>query len=252
MEIFLCNIASEIEDIIRNDAKKAQFLKSIKAYREMREKFLQALQQCKNEAVKNQLFYDENAAEPPMGKEKWEEEGWELEKDYLIGTPSYRAFWRLPLPFNPDAWIMHYYGSPQYNGIVAIPAVPREPKEPDHSENLVCEYAMLSVIHDCSRKKPQSQKLTNNDDSGWVERLWRSISWYNSIADVNSYEDRTANIKNALENVKTDLPEKPAETGQKPTPAKRLGIRACLKGLPKELYGLTIERITKAYLDKYG
>jgi len=75
MENFLCKIASETENMIRNDAKKAQFLKSIEAYREMREKFLQALQQCKNKAVKNQLFYDENAVEPPMGKEKWNKGG---------------------------------------------------------------------------------------------------------------------------------------------------------------------------------
>ncbi len=42
------------------------------------------------------------------------------------------------------------------------------------------------------------------------------------------------------------------ETEQKTAPAKRRGIRARLKGLAKELYGLTIERVTKAYLDKYG
>lgn len=47
-------------------------------------------------------------------------------------------------------------------------------------------------------------------------------------------------------------PEKPAETEQNTTPAKRRGIIIWCKGLVRELYGLTIERITKAYLDKYG
>ncbi len=52
--------------------------------------------------------------------------------------------------------------------------------------------------------------------------------------------------------------KKPAEIERDITPAKRwwirgwLWIRAWFKGLGKELYGLTIERITKAYLDKYG
>jgi len=38
----------------------------------------------------------------------------------------------------------------------------------------------------------------------------------------------------------------------KTIPAERKTTRAWLKGVVKELYGLTIERITKAYLDKYG
>ena len=46
--------------------------------------------------------------------------------------------------------------------------------------------------------------------------------------------------------------ENPAEPEQNIAPTKRRGIRARLKGLAKELYGLTIERVTKAYLDKYG
>ncbi len=241
MENFLCKIASETEDIIRNDAKKAQFLKSIEAFREMREKFLQALQQCKNEAVKNQLFYDENAAKPPISKEKWEQ-GWELEEDYLIEIPAqprtiYRAFWRPPLPFDPDAWIMRYYGSPFYNSIVATPRVPKEPKEPDNAENLICEYIVLAVIHDNVRTKPQCQKLCSSCDNEWAEKLWGSINWYNSIADVNSCEERTANIKDALENVKADLDEKPAETGQDIPPAKDKKKKAKIACLFKKIIG---------------
>ncbi len=44
--------------------------------------------------------------------------------------------------------------------------------------------------------------------------------------------------------------EQPTETGQDTTPAKRKGIRALV--WLKELYGLTIERVIKACLDKYG
>jgi len=45
---------------------------------------------------------------------------------------------------------------------------------------------------------------------------------------------------------------KPAESEQNAIPAKRWRIWTKFKGLAKELYGLSIERITKAYLDKYG
>jgi len=45
---------------------------------------------------------------------------------------------------------------------------------------------------------------------------------------------------------------KQVETKQNATPTKHWKIIAWFKGLSKELYGLTIERITKAYLDKYG
>ena len=47
-------------------------------------------------------------------------------------------------------------------------------------------------------------------------------------------------------------PKPPAETKNDITPAKRRGVLTWVKGLVRELYGLTIERITKAYLDKYG
>jgi len=258
MENFLCKIASETEAIIRNDAKKAQFLKSIEAFREIRDKFLQALQQCKDEAVKNQLFYDENAAEPPISNEKWED-GWELEEDYLIEIPSegktkLKKFWRPPLPFDPDAWIMHHYGSSFHNSIVivATPTVPKEPKEPDNAENLICEYIVLAVIHDNVPTNPQCQKVCSSCDNEWAEKLWGSIHWYKSIEDGNSYEERTANIKNALENVKAHLAREPAQTEQHIPPSKLRSAWTRVKGFAKEIYGLTIERITKAWLDKYG
>ncbi len=46
--------------------------------------------------------------------------------------------------------------------------------------------------------------------------------------------------------------EQPAETEQSAALNEWRKVINWLKGLAKELYGLTIERITKAYLDKYG
>lgn len=249
LQEFLGKIASETEDIIRNDAHKAQFLNFIKAYREMREKFLQVLQQCKNEAIKNQWFYDENDTEPPIGREKWEQ-GWKLEKDYLIKIPGkpkpiYRAFWRPPLPFDPDAWIMRHYGSPQYNDIVAIPSVPKEPKDPDKAENLICEYIVLAVINDNVRTKPQCQKLFSSSDNEWSENLWGSIYWCKSINDGNAYKYRIANIKNALKNVKAKLAKRPEDTEQDATSDKKNGKFDCLY----KLYEKTLKALFSAVIE---
>ncbi|MGD1042160.1 MAG: hypothetical protein ABR913_03740 [Sedimentisphaerales bacterium] len=66
-----------------------------------------------------------------------------------------------------------------------------------------------------------------------------------------------ARLRNALEAAmsclgtqpaKETVQDDPAETKQNVTPAKHWKITAWAK----ELYGMTIERITKAYLDKYG
>jgi hypothetical protein len=46
--------------------------------------------------------------------------------------------------------------------------------------------------------------------------------------------------------------KRPAETEQKAALGKKRGVINWLKGLDKELYGLTTERITNAYLDKYS
>ena len=56
-------------------------------------------------------------------------------------------------------------------------------------------------------------------------------------------------IEQAVERVKA---QKPAETERDTAPTKRRGVWTWVKVLGRELYGLTIERITKAYLDKYG
>ncbi len=115
------------------------------------------------------------------------------------------------MPFDPDAWIMHHYGSPFYNSIVATPRVPKEPKEPDNVEHLICEYVVLAVIHDCLWKKPKSQKLIEIDDGNWVDNLWNSIEWFRQVNGDN-YVNRIHNINQALKNVETDLDRKASKT----------------------------------------
>lgn len=235
MENFLCKIATKTENMIHYDAKEVYYLKAIKAYRKMREKFLQALQQSQNEAIKNQLFHDENAADPPISKEKWEQgeesyhfdkrylgsgsQGWELEEYYLIeinimGHKVKKKFWRPPLPFDPDFWIMHHYGSSFYNKTLASRKFPKEPKpkKPDNAENLIiCKFIVLTVIHENVRATLQCQKLFSSCDNEWVWELWGSILGCKSASDYNSYDDRTQKINEAFNNVKTYLDGLPAD-----------------------------------------
>jgi len=46
--------------------------------------------------------------------------------------------------------------------------------------------------------------------------------------------------------------KKPAEKEPEIPPTKWRRIWTWVKGMPREIYGITIERITKAWLDKYG
>lgn len=76
-----------------------------------------------------------------------------------------------------------------------------------------------------------------------------------SVHDTKNltWSDILAHLEVYLHSKKeTTQKTEPAETGRDITTDKRRGIKAWFKGSAKELYGLTIERITKAYLDKYG
>jgi len=77
--------------------------------------------------------------------------------------------------------------------------------------------------------------------------------WFGGESKESLVDTVVATLKEISQAARTDLtPKKPAEADQKATPAKRGKIITWIKGLAKEFYGLTIERITKAYLDKYG
>lgn len=96
--------------------------------------------------------------------------------------------------------------------------------------------------------KPKSLAWTAASTIATVKNLkpkWKPgrINWFY----IRTLDEHLHDLESTLNRLSVST-----ETEQKPTPTKRRGIRACLKGLPKELYGLTIERITKAYLDKYG
>lgn len=97
------------------------------------------------------------------------------------------------------------------------------------------------------------------------EKYYRHISDVSQlfkIKDADNLYDRLFNIQCELSELAQVLQagskiakaetENPAETEQKIPISKWRRIWIRVKGLAKELYGLTIERIMKAWLDKYG
>lgn len=82
-------------------------------------------------------------------------------------------------------------------------------------------------------------------------RGWRDPS---IVASAHKHaHELTQDFKGLAHTAKENsAPEKPAETGQDISPSKLRSAWTRVKGSAKEIYGLTIERITKAWLDKYG
>jgi len=83
---------------------------------------------------------------------------------------------------------------------------------------------------------------------------WNERNYTGPISEFRRYVkilfDKLNHIGQLLEKDLTS--EKPPEKEPDITSTKRPGVLNRSKGFVRELYGLTIERITKAWLDKYG
>jgi len=124
-----------------------------------------------------------------------------------------------------------------------------------HSLKVDIEFATegLEEIKFCLREKGQSDKADAigklyNQLLGSVSTEYhrRSDGHRPMYLELESAKKNTALLLAELKKIKS------SETEQNATLGKWRRIKTCVKGLAKELYGLTIERITKAYLDKYG
>ena len=123
--------------------------------------------------------------------------------------------------FDPDAWIKRWYGNPQYNDIIAD--VPKNPKKPDDLEGIICEYVVLSVIHDYPWENAQYPKLTEPDDKELACPIWDSVTGCRqfNLENGESLVDRTGRIIDALEHVRADLASLSTETVQNTAIAKK-------------------------------
>lgn len=107
------------------------------------------------------------------------------------------------------------------------------------------------------RAEPDSELFRSSKDL--LDRVTRFQSDPSSVTrhEMRKFEDDLSvyfSLWQGEDNKRSESAsaEKPAETKPDIPPAKRRRARKGIKLLGRELYGLTIERITKAYLDKYG
>lgn len=101
------------------------------------------------------------------------------------------------------------------------------------------------------------QRKSNDPNSELFKTVREALDLLDQIeVDIPSATDHQLLKYESLFDIYTELlraeREKPAETEQTTTPSKCRKIWNRLMGPVKEYYGLTVERITKAFLDKYG
>lgn len=179
---------------------------------------------------------------------KWLSEiGWQVYK--LIQEPKNRDRFRQML----IKWDKKYGKDPEYE------LLPLEVKERKYSLREM--YVVLAAIHDsCFPEADPIYPWQNLDVQETVGTKYFGIMGF-APGQLKPCDERTLEI--FLDSVKKDLPikigpvgtepdKKPAEKEQGIAPAKRRTIWTRVKGMPREIYGITIERITKAWLDKYG
>jgi hypothetical protein len=145
------------------------------------------------------------------------------------------------------------------------------PLERDNIEEIEEQDAKTyaQMIHDPNLPRPEYRQppkelITLDLVKSVIDTLEKSGKQPTTLHDVlpslrskyeSSYISRSDKIKEIIAKVLVHLEpqasyKKPAEKEEDATPDKHRGIRAWV--WLKELYGLTIERLFKAYLDKYG
>ncbi len=127
-ENFLQDIAEKVGSlIIEYDLAKARFQEQIKAFRKIvnqtNRKYIRHLKKAES----NEQYQDYGDGKPP-------EKGWIWDKDESVWRPDW---------FFPEDWVGAYFG---WNPCGLL--YPGPVKEPQGNERLICEYALLAVLHD--------------------------------------------------------------------------------------------------------
>jgi hypothetical protein len=253
---FLRKIANEVYELVRNTANMVRFREQVKIFCEKNEEHQREIELLEKASLADSKLQEAiKKNEKKMWGKTWEEmtegekgsidpdppgfhvakpEGFE---NYVFHTHlkdsgnkynSYHQFWGLPAKtsgllefltpppereggFYPDFWDFEFS------------------KQPDDNEKLVCCYALLAIIHDIQilEKPIFTAKIYNGT---WnLRNKWKGILWegctgkrWDAIPShrIEGLSDTRAWITRALNDVKDDLAEKPAEAEQKTTPAK--------------------------------
>lgn len=138
------------------------------------------------------------------------------------------------------------------------------------SDDLSCHITLLASV-ETTIDQAMDVLLTKNPKLGQdikseCDKLLSGAKLVEDLREVNASEARLKEIEllgparrlisrfqQIAQSAREELAaEEPPETKPAITPTKRTGVWNRFKGFVRELYGLTIERITKAWLDKYG
>ena len=230
---FLRQRANEIDALLSTKAVDC-FHARIKTFIEMRLVWERSVEQAQRDAQTEPGLRQEpenEKAEPPKKGYIW---------DYYLG------FWRSEnSPPDPLAWLRPLGSSPT--------------RPPTDDEKLTCDYFLLAVVHDGALPDITDKRIYFRwaKNNMWTDlnggsiaaipaeamQLWKEISEWNNDQELFELPRIRCHIERALEHVKADLGEEPAETGRKTTPGKGEGENRLWK-----LYEITLKVIIDAVL----
>jgi len=199
---FLTNIADEIHKRAHEAGCSTAFEQQLRRFRETRRVFEEALANCKTAAENDpRLRYgpkDPQPAPPPSPEH-------ELEQFFLLDTYP-KAYWRLPLPFDPDAYLVRFQC--EWLGFMIPDKYYRggNQAKATKEQKLACEYALIATIHDRALEIPPCNRLTNAQTDDWADALWRDVSERGCTGDDRQgYADRRKRIATAFNDVRAHL-----------------------------------------------
>jgi len=241
---YIAHVAQEVDNlVIGNDQVRERFTEHVQKVLSEADKYGEYLRAEYNKAKKKGYTKHD---------EKPEEENWYWYSAYSKGTTYH---------FGGEMATFWMKGEPKTDPLSFVHSMARGSVGKLH-ENLTLldyQYFLVTCIHDAQRWAAGQERIyfdpldKNNLKNRICQEIWETVT--RDRSSLNTIKDMQTTIQTSFQAVRQDVQlvkKEPAEPEQKTTPAKRRGIIIWCKGLVRELYGLTIERITKAYLDKYG
>jgi hypothetical protein len=213
----LAGIGNTVHKLVQDSPMRQQFQQQIAAFRSLRGEFRRALQRAKKAAIADpKLRYDyDDVRDKDKAPPKPPKKGYEVEHYYVLPT-SPKGYWRPPLPFDPDAYLVRFRC--RFCDLTVPDAEYRRRNEAKMTkeQKLACECALFAAIHDIALDIPACDRLTDPERDDWVEGLWTDVRQEGVMGDdMIDYADRRNRINTALADVQADLrPPKRAKAPQ--------------------------------------
>ena len=227
-EDYLTGIAKEVGELIVKQANLKRFRQQDRIFWELCKVYCQAVEQERQAAESNPRLRNKKAG-PPTKDHIW----YNQERSQKFYPEGYWRRSEKALPLNP----VDLLSFPK-DDITEFMFPPQAPKHPIE-KLLLAYYAFFTVLHDHYRV--DDIKINNGiwpEDEDWVRGKLEEISWKH-FKELGAGNRLRAYIDLALDHVKADLPEKPAETGQKEIVEVKpgaFGITVNIKEIAKRIW----------------